>query len=736
MGQIIGGAAKPKRCNLNKLSQLGTPAVGEYILVSSDNSMNAAGQGNFDCYIEGDGKKAATALELKAIASDEVVKGDKNAVTGGAVLKLFQEPDITIDNLSAGYWNTNADTLPFGQNTLANCQSAKFLVNEGEVYKIYGTAGSSNYYRFYALYDFDGNRVERYSSAGNHKTSPVEVTIPQGIETMVVNLTQYDSETDKIVKEGAYYNIPELAQDVETVKNDALYYKMAEKLPSADYVENYYIRYADGVRTTGAASHQFKTYYFPVAGVIKIQATLGMLDAIPAAIAFFSSDIDLSSANAGDYMHDVSVDANPGVHNYEVEVPAGAKWVCITNRYASLSSPSITFYSSPINTNTTDAAALLTAQEGYAVNVFANAPNMYHFAANGFIKDGAGHNAIASQSLEDVELAARLGFKFIEANIHQTSDGDFVCIHGTSAAFGPECKSADESVITTENLRTTLINSVTVDWIKTNVLYDSYYTKYQTTIPTLDEFCRACKINNIGIFAGTSIRAAIEKCVDYLGNNVIVYNPPSDIRDYFKGYVFVWNNSSALTIQNLVKAGKIFGAPYICSIGPATISQFQSDGILADFVSEVHAAGFLCGFASVYQQEADTRSLFAMGFDMNSTGHEVNPFASNYELYDIDAGDLPETTGTLADGILTLETGQTITCGSDDVIAVGRGNLFLKFSGSITVNFGSVGSRSLTSDGQELINVSDYFFMRGTKLLITSTARTELSYFVYKTSKD
>lgn len=67
MGQIIGGAAKPKRCNLNKLSQLGTPAAGEYILVSSDNSMNAAGQGNFDCYIEGDGTTAAAALQLHYI---------------------------------------------------------------------------------------------------------------------------------------------------------------------------------------------------------------------------------------------------------------------------------------------------------------------------------------------------------------------------------------------------------------------------------------------------------------------------------------------------------------------------------------------------------------------------------------------------------------------------------------------------------------------------------------------
>ena len=70
MGQIIGRAAKPKRCNANQLSQVPTPAAGEYILVSSDNSMNAAGQGNFDCYIVGDGTTAATELESHYISLD------------------------------------------------------------------------------------------------------------------------------------------------------------------------------------------------------------------------------------------------------------------------------------------------------------------------------------------------------------------------------------------------------------------------------------------------------------------------------------------------------------------------------------------------------------------------------------------------------------------------------------------------------------------------------------------
>lgn len=67
MGQIVSAAAKPKRCNKNQLSQLGVLAAGLHVLVSSDNSMNAAGQGNFDCHIVGDGQTAATELELKPI---------------------------------------------------------------------------------------------------------------------------------------------------------------------------------------------------------------------------------------------------------------------------------------------------------------------------------------------------------------------------------------------------------------------------------------------------------------------------------------------------------------------------------------------------------------------------------------------------------------------------------------------------------------------------------------------
>ena len=74
MGQIVGLNAKCKRANLNALGSIPTPANGEIILVSSDNSMTADGQGDFDCYIKGNGTTAASLLPLQSINKSKILK--------------------------------------------------------------------------------------------------------------------------------------------------------------------------------------------------------------------------------------------------------------------------------------------------------------------------------------------------------------------------------------------------------------------------------------------------------------------------------------------------------------------------------------------------------------------------------------------------------------------------------------------------------------------------------------
>lgn len=93
MGQIAGKYDFLSRVNLKDLSTIPTPASGEHILVSSDNSMNAAGQGNFDCYVVGDGKKAATELEQKKIVEMDTTPNSASSkpVTSKGIKKYVDD---------------------------------------------------------------------------------------------------------------------------------------------------------------------------------------------------------------------------------------------------------------------------------------------------------------------------------------------------------------------------------------------------------------------------------------------------------------------------------------------------------------------------------------------------------------------------------------------------------------------------------------------------------------------
>lgn len=81
MGQITGKNDFLSRVNLRDLATLPTPAAGEHILVSSDNSMNANGQGNFDCYIMGDGTTAADKLVLQSTTKNIITVEEKTLAT-------------------------------------------------------------------------------------------------------------------------------------------------------------------------------------------------------------------------------------------------------------------------------------------------------------------------------------------------------------------------------------------------------------------------------------------------------------------------------------------------------------------------------------------------------------------------------------------------------------------------------------------------------------------------------
>lgn len=363
-------------------------------------------------------------------------------------------------------------------------------------------------------------------------------------------------------------------------------------------------------------------------------------------------------------------------------------------------------------------------------NPFADAPHYYHFEPNGFIRDANGNPMIASQSLEDIELAARLGFKFIEANVHKTADGKFVCLHGSAGKFGSAVPA---------KFQNELISESTLDYIKSNIVYDSHLEKYRSPILSLEEFCEACKINNIGIFAGTGEREAIETCIRILGETrVIIYNPPWDIRTYFNGYVFQWWNGDD-SMETLLGQADRYGPPYMCGLGPNILANYLDSNRVEVLVSEMHRRHCLVGVTGVYDTEEKIREAMKKGMDFNCSGHEVNPFESNYEHFDIDLGIQDfQSTGHHEGGILYLRSGDTLSCGSPSLLALGKGRLTLRFKGKLKIEFGSKSNskeREVESDGNEIIVLSDYFYHRPTQLKITALEETEIEVCVYKTSK-
>lgn len=489
--------------------------------------------------------------------------------------------------------------------------------------------------------------------------------------------------------------------------------------------EKYQVYSTGGINTAGARS-KMEIISIPLNGEFFIGAYVACGDSVPSAIAFYNSTTPSTSS----YLKSASVqiEANGGKWYY-APVPEGAALAIVTNKYGLLATPIIKTLSVANITNSVSTSIKKSINESsYLYSPFTNAPFYSHHVPTNFIKSANNEKLIAGESIESIAFAARLGYKFVEANVHLTSDGEYVVMHGESGKFGTQVIATNGDDIASVN-----ISSKSLSYIQSYVRFNSDWDKYRTPVATLDEWLDACAENGIGCFLGSTDSGAIEKCINKLGQDrVILYDAPVSARQYFGGIMLWWNNSSGLTIDGIIQASKNYGRPFIYSIGPTVINEFKTQGILEEFVETMHENGFLCGFASVYQTEAETSELLNLGFDFSGSGAEVNYFEGG-TIYDINNPTNFTNTGSISNGIITLANDNIIVCGdSDDIVGLGKCYLRIKFNGAITVKMGSRTTRSFTSNGNGYMVLSDYSMMRTLQLVIRATASTTIYDFVYK----
>ncbi len=174
MGQIVSTAAKPKRCNKNQLSQLGVLAAGLHVLVSTDNSMNAAGQGNFDSYIVGDGHKSAEYLEVKSIDSKIIpVIGinlyDGNGTVDGQYIRSCVVPVdsskeklvLSTEGNHAAYFTGVKWIDDSGTETTATYSSQGYSQDLSRMGRLFNIPSSAKYIKFDCRTAYSGGQLIR-----------------------------------------------------------------------------------------------------------------------------------------------------------------------------------------------------------------------------------------------------------------------------------------------------------------------------------------------------------------------------------------------------------------------------------------------------------------------------------------------------------------------------------------------------------------------------------------------
>ena len=503
-------------------------------------------------------------------------------------------------------------------------------------------------------------------------------------------------------------------------------------------VTNQYARYSDGKIMNASSSSMVEAYYIPyniLRNVTSLRMFAALSDDYAAAIAFYN---DVPSEDS--YIKNYSIQGERNLKGkwFEAEVPSEAKYAVLANVY---------YYVSHTNfkLKAVSMLKLNAVTENRNISIFARNPYTYHFNPNGFVKDGNGNNTIAGESLDDIALASRLGFKWIEANIQRTSDNHFICIHGqwvsaSDQRFTTQVKSLDpnETDVTQIN-----IHNKTLAWIKENIRYNSDYDIFKTSVPSLEEFCEECRQNGLGILAGTSDPEAVKICQRILNDDVIVYGNPVTIREFYNGWVLEWvsGNPSNYPISWVVNRCRTVGGPFIIGFESAIIDAYKENDELDELVQQIHRLGCCIGAAASYQGEDKTIECLDKGFDELGSGHQVPLFSPNYESYDtkLDISRF-NIEGSVDNNIITLTTGQKVTCGNEDVI-IGKGYLRIRFNGSLLFNFGSCGDivyytqRILTSDGSKPLVISDYFYKKNTILKIEATENTTIYNLEYFTSK-
>ena len=333
---------------------------------------------------------------------------------------------------------------------------------------------------------------------------------------------------------------------------------------------------------------------------------------------------------------------------------------------------------------------------------------------------------IPSESIDNMRIAKRLGFKVTEASIALTSDNKYIVMHGNAGCFGNEVYTLNG-----DDIRNTLISDVTYDYVKTNVRFKSKYDKFKTQPMLFEEWLKQCKVlQMVPYFKGLDVNAL--KLADKIvgKGNYITWRGE---RENVDGLIQLSQNGITNPDTFLSKCNEK-GVPCCINIGVPT----ATDEEVKARIDLLHENGSLDIWNSFYDSGADTQRALKLGCDFSTSGWDIpeieNPNICNITS-DLNYEDF-STNGVVNGGVLTLSNNQYVKKILEGNTFLSGSSLRINFTGTLHVKLGDFIDDDITSDGVQDNWFSTYHLESYPSFELTSVGDTTINYITYKASKN
>lgn len=498
----------------------------------------------------------------------------------------------------------------------------------------------------------------------------------------------------------------------------------------SDFLQWYDIKtFADDVSTglsidlSTGATQSAGSYYFlysfknPAFKFIKLDASL--YDRAVAAIAFYSSEtIDANSYISG---------MNQGAwieHNFVyAKVPDGCKLVCVCSR-------NVFGNNDPHNIGifADDATKYLSGELFYKIpplSLFKDYKYVYHFNANNL-----GTSEIPLNSLHDIDIAARLGFKAYEINARETATpGYYVCMHGNSGKIGTELVARDGT-----DISDIAINTVTKQTFEEDYIYNTTVPELQTPVTSLEDAIKRCRKYGMFPFISWAGYQSVNDIRKYAGDDfvIIIYDQYYLRRTAYKGAFSLYKTLTDAEFAGILASER---KPFIFNFTTAEIANL-TDSQKAERIQACRENRCLIGAAGVYQTAAQNAALIDMGVDYLASGWEVE-FFTNGNLLSISNFDEFTHTGSVSGGVLSIPDEGTIEAtpadGADFYLS--KAAIKIRFSGTLVFDFGDhITSESITSDGSKDVVLTTAFYKGNPAFKATADGAVNVYSCIYDAS--